>query len=322
MKKIAPVVLFCTIAACASLNLSSRPQAAVERLGIDSLSLRDITLAMDVGITNPYPIALKLQDVRLVFFVESHQMFRSDTKKGLRIKAVGKETTTFRINLKYADIMKIVQEYTQREYLNCVADITIVIPLPKLKGVIDDDLTFRYKKEIKIPAIKPSVRIANFKVHMPTRAQIEESLSRTAKRAADPNQVYGMFSDILSGKRPSGIIDPDDLDLKLKVDFDIELKNQTRARLGFSDVGYDFAVNGSPLLSGTTRDVSQGGSGTTISVSNTFSSRALGSSVLQAFRAKTGRYTLKGRTMVTLPASISQSPVTLNFDESGAFNLQ
>ncbi len=321
MKKIIPFFLICTVSACASLNLQLRPHAEVERLAIESLSLRDVTLRMDVGIANPYPIGLTLKDVKLLFLVEGQQMFRSDTKKGLKVSATAKETTSFRINLKYADIMKIVKDYTAKEYLDCVADITVVIPLPKLPGITNEDLSFRYTHAIKIPAIKPTVRISNFKVHMPSMDQINQALAK-AKKQADSGQVFAMFTDLLSGKRPGGIIGPDDLDLKLKVDFDIELKNQTRAKISFSDVAYDFSVNNSPLVTGTTGDVINDQAGTVIKVSNTFSSRAIGSSVLSAFRNKTGSFSLKGKASVSLPSSVSRDPLSLNFDETGTFNLQ
>jgi len=313
--------MFICISACASLDIPSRPQATVERFAIDSISLRDITFLVDIGIINPYPVGLKLDDVKLVFYVEGRQLFKSDTKKGLRIRASAKETTSFKVNLKYDDIMNVVQQYTEREYLNCQADITIVIPLPKLPGIMEKNLSFNYKKDIKIPAIKPTVKIANFKVHMPSMNEIEQALEKAKKDALDSKLVFNMFSDMLSGKNPSRIINPDDLDLKLKVDFDIELKNGTRAKLLFNEVAYDFSVNNSKLVVGNTDQIINNPSGTIIKVSNTFSTRALSSSIIDSFRKKHGNFTLKGQTSVTLPAVITSSPLKLTFDEAGAFNL-
>jgi hypothetical protein len=131
-----------------------------------------------------------------------------------------------------------------------------------------------------------------------------------------------MFSDLLSGKKASSIINPDDLDLKLRVEFDIELKNQTKSKLKFNDVGYSFNVNGSPLVAGTTDQIINNPDGTTIKVSNSFSTKALGSSILSAFKKKQGNYVLKGQSSISLPAEISAKPLDLKFDENGTFNLQ
>ena len=66
---------------------------------------------------------------------------------------------------------------------------------------------------------------------------------RKSKKNLNSKKVYGMFNDIISGKKPKKIVDPSKLDLKLGVDFDIVLKNNTRAKLSFKSLNYDFYVN-------------------------------------------------------------------------------
>ena len=131
-----------------------------------------------------------------------------------------------------------------------------------------------------------------------------------------------MFGAIIDGKNPAKVIDPADLDLKLKVNFDVVMKNKTKAALLFNDLKYDFKVNSSRLVEGTTKDIQNKQGEYTLSIGNEFSSKALGKAILKAFNDGKGDYSLTGYSMVKFPDKIKKTPLKLNFDEKGMLSIK
>ena len=131
-----------------------------------------------------------------------------------------------------------------------------------------------------------------------------------------------MFCAIIDGKNPVKQIDPSDLDLKLKVNFDIVMKNKTKSALTFQDLKYSFNVNSGKLIDGFTKDIQNKDGEYILGVNNEFSSKALGKAILKAFNDGKGEYALTGYSLVKFPDKIKKEPLKLNFNEKGAFNLK
>ncbi len=298
-----------------------KPTAEIVNFDIDSISLTDITLLFDVSINNPYPVKLKLSTVKATFFVENKQFFQTATDK-LKIKAKGKETTRLFVNIKYADMANIVKDYKNKDSLECVIDIVIVLPLPEKFQKLAKDVTFKFKLKKDVPTIKPEINIANFNVIKPTKEEIEAAIKRSAQKNLNADSIKNMFGAIIDGKNPAKVIDPSDLDLKLKVNFDIVMKNKTRAALMFKDLNYNFNVNASKLVDGFTKDIQNKDGEYILGVNNEFSSKALGESILKAFKEGKGDYSLTGFSLVKFPDKIKKEPLKLNFNEKGVFNLK
>lgn len=298
-----------------------KPTATIVNFDIDSISLTDITFLFDVEIYNPYPVKLKLSTVSSTFFVENKQFFKTSTDK-LKIKAKGKETTRLLVNIKYADMANIVKDYANKDSLLCVIDMVIVLPLPQSVHSVAKDVTFKFQMKKDVPTIKPEVNVANFKVIKPTKKEIEAALKKAAKQNLNADKITDMFGAILDGKNPIKEIDPSSLDLKLKVNFDIVLKNKTKAALLFNDLNYNFTVNSSKLVDGITKDIQNKNGEYVLSISNAFSSKALAGTILKAFNDGKGNYALSGYSMVKFPDKIKKTPLKLNFNENGAFNLK
>jgi len=297
-----------------------KPTAEIVNFDIDSISFTDITLLFDVEIYNPYPVKLKLSRVESTFFVENKQFFKTSTNK-LKIKAKGKETTRLFINLKYADIIGIVKDYSNKDSLECVVDMVVVLPLPKTVRKAAENVTFKFNLKKTIPAIKPEINIANFTVKKPSTAEIEAALKK-ARKNLNADSVKNMFSSLIDGKSTNKIIDPSALDLKLKVNFDIIMKNKTKAALFFKDLKYDFKVNNSKLVEGLTKDIKNKTGEYILSINNEFSSKALGKSILKAFSDGKGDFALTGYSMVKFPDKIKKTPLKLNFNEKGVLAIK
>ncbi|MBN2402169.1 MAG: hypothetical protein JXN64_07195 [Spirochaetes bacterium] len=298
-----------------------RPSAEIAKFDISSISLSDITFLFDVAITNPYPVKLKLSTVKTVFFVENKQFFNAETNR-LKIKPKGTEITRIFVNVKYADMAGIVKDYKNKDSLDCLIDMVIVLPLPKSVQSLAEDVTFKFKLNKLVPTIKPEIHIANFNVIKPTKRDIETALKLSAKKNLNADSVKKMFEALIDGKDTAKIIDPSELDLKLKVNFDIIMKNKTKANLYFKDLNYNFNINTSKLVDGYTKNIQNKQGEYILRVNNDFSSKRLGKAILKAFRNGKGDYSLTGYSMVKLPDKIRKEALKLNFNEKGILNIK
>ena len=182
-------------------------------------------------------------------------------------------------------------------------------------------MSFDYRLTKRIPVIRPSIKITGFKVNLPSEKEIAQALKEAGEKAVSPSKIRGMFSDIISGKTPKKVISPDDLDLKLSVMFNIEMKNDTAAEFNFKSLNYNFDVNGTKLINGTTKEISRKAGVSVLTVRSEFSTLSMTKSVLSAFKKGKGSYRLKGESQVQFPASIKKEPLKLLFNESGDFSL-
>ena len=321
------LVLTLGVQQCASFDLSlfkKRPSAKLQDVDIKSISFQDITLVFDIAITNPYPLGIKINKVDMQFLVENRNFFKTATGQGLRLKARGTASTKLIVAFKYKDLERVVRYYRSRDYLQTDIKGNIVLDLPKV-GIPSFPKTWSipFKVGKKIPAIKPTIRIKNFKVKQPTKAEVAAALRKAKKKILNPANVAGMFGDLLRGKRNKAAqrLNPQDLDLKLKVSFDIELKNNTRASISFRKLNYTFFIQNQSIVTGNTSNIRKYGKTLILRVNNEFSSRALGKSVLQAFRSRKANFKLSGNTAIQLPASIKKGPLPLVINESGTFRF-
>jgi len=324
MKKIILFAAALALCACAGSNFVPKPTAEITRFDIDSLGLMDISFVFDVAISNPYVVGINLESVKTDFYVEEKLAFSTQSGGGLQIPSKNNATTSFIVTLKYADVIGIVSDYAKREYLSTHVKMEIAVPMPEIPG-LPPSLKFNYDMEKKIPTVKPRISVANFSVKMPTQTEITEAIKAAGKTVAQ-NVVSSALTSLLSGKAPAVPTAADvkltDLDLPLAVNFDIELANDTAARLDFTQLDYDFAVNGNPLVKGIADDITRKGNASVVSVASRFSTRNLTSGIMDAFQAGVGNFSLTGGTAIQFPEEIRKTPVPLKFTENGKFELR
>jgi|GEM_PF-254544 len=303
-----------------------KPAATLEKFDIKKISLRDITFTFDIGVSNPYPVAINLDGILLDFSVEKNRLFHTSTSKGFKVNARGKAVNSFDITLTYESIIKLIRDYNSHDYLDCVIDITVIIPIPKTIQAIPESVKLAFKIDQKIPAIKPRISITKFAVTGPTAKDIEEAIKKSTRenvKKADPAKVKRMFDSLIGGKPvETPVVNIDDLDLKFKVTFDINLENQAKAPLKFNALQFDFLVNSDKLVNGNTNALTKNATTTVLQVVNEFSSKNLTKAVLNAFKNGRGTFTLKGNTALSLPPEILNHPLVLDFNEEGDFNLR
>lgn len=299
----------------------AKPTAEITRFQIQAISLRDVTFQFELTVSNPYPLGLSFSGLTLDFSVEGSKVFSAANQGGFSVPAKGKKSSTFNVKLAYADIYKLVQNYATKEWLNTVINGTLAIPLPKIPG-LPSSVSFNYKLEKKIPAIKPTVAITGFSVTPPSAAEVSAALLKAGKKA-DPEKARGAIADILAGHKPKApVIDPTELDLPLKITFTIRIRNDARGPLSFGALGYELFINNESLVVGNSSSIKQDGQQVLVTVANTFSTKRLTSGVKALFSEGTGSFRVTGSASIKLPAEVSASAIPLGFDEAGTFSIK
>lgn len=316
------------MASCATANVKrtltdaglKMPSVKLKDFDIKGISLRDIDLVFNIEIANPYPIELKLENVTFKVDVEKKQVFTVTTPSGFTVKAKETAVTPLVLNLEYAKIIAIIDDFRTKDVLVCDISGELSIPLPKMPGL---PATYKvpFKVTQKIPAIMPSITVENVKFKAPSQKEIAEMLKKSVQKNLSPKKIFGAIGGLLSGKT----IDPkalalEDLDLPLQVDFDIKLKNNAKAKLVFDKLEYDFTMNGEAVFGGNSGKTRTEGDTLIVSVQNILSSKKLGASLLKLFKERKGTFKVHGGSSLNLPL-IRATPIELKFEEAGNFGL-
>ena len=298
-----------------------KPTAEIKSFQVQAISLRDVTFLFDLAVKNPYPVPLSFSGMTLAFTVEGAKVFTASSQGGFTVPVNGEKSNQFTVTLAYESIMKLISDYTSRDWLTTVIDGTLAIPLPKFPG-LPGSITFTYSLTTKIPAIKPQVALLDFSVQPPSRRQIMEAITRSG-RATDPDRAFDVYKDMLEGRESSAsVIDPIDMDVPLTVSFTIEIRNEAKGPLSFDKLGYELAVNGESLLVGESAEIVKEPGRNLVTIHNVFSSAKLSRNVRSLFVKREGSFGLKGSALVKLPDEIRKEPIPLNFSEAGVFSLK
>ncbi len=325
MGYIALIILALPLSSCALLQRSAliRPEVKIERFDIEAISLRDIRLGIDLGVTNPYPIDVRFERISAKLLIEKNQFFNTNTRRGLKIAPGKKERVSFIVNLKFADIWKIVHQYSEKDYLESEISGDVVLGLLKtgVQGAkFLDSLSIPFQWRVKIPAMKPEIRIVNFAVEMPARGQVVDAI-RKGEGVHSVDAVMSSLSDVLAGKKSTGRNASARLEIELPVILDIELKNNAKTRILVQDMHYDFFVNGESLIRGETGEIVTNGNTFMVKIRNTIRLRSLSESLIKALKQGKGNYALKGYSHIRFPEAIKKDPLRLALDEKGGFSF-
>jgi LEA14-like dessication related protein len=321
MKRAAITTLLVAITAALWAFDIPKPTAEITRFQVEAISLRDVTFLFDLTVKNPYPIKIAFDGVTLVFTVEGAKVFTAASKGGFSVGAKSRKTNTFTVTLAYDAIISLVKDYISKEWLDTVINGTLVIPLPRMPG-LPKNVTFKYKLEKKIPAIKPKVDVLNFAVMPPTADQVRAAIVRSGRKT-DPRKALGVFKDVLAGRKPAEpVIDPAELDVPLTVKFTIAIRNEAKGPLAFNSLHYDLIVNEEHLVAGDATDIVRRTGEELVTVTNVFSSAKLSKNVKQLFSDRRGTFGIRGQASLKLPDEIRKEPIPLSFDESGSFSLR
>lgn len=154
------------LAGCSSLNkflknAFKKPQLTFKTARLSKASLADATVDLVYQLDNPNPLGLSLASVSYAFFVEGKQVVAGTPAKGLNIAANGKSELVFPANVKFADIVPVVQTFLNKDSAQYKAQGSVGFNTPI--GVISFPLEHEGTFEVpKIPQVQfDSPRISN-----------------------------------------------------------------------------------------------------------------------------------------------------------------
>ena len=170
MKK-RPLLLLATfglvlLAGCASLqrlakNAFQQPRLTFKTARLSHASLADATVDLVYQLDNPNPLGLNLASVDYAFFVEDKQVVAGAPPKGLALPARGKAELVFPANVKFADIVPVVQTFLTKDSARYKAQgsVGIQTPLGVLRFPLEHEGTFEIPKIPQVQFEPP--RISN-----------------------------------------------------------------------------------------------------------------------------------------------------------------
>ena len=151
------VLSLTTLSGCAALqNLLKgafkKPTVTFKTARLADASLSDATVNLVYEVSNPNGFGLDLASVDYAFFVEGKQVVAGKPKKGLNLKANGKSELVFPANVRFADIVPVVETFLNKDRAAFKAQGTVGIKTPI--GVIDFPLSKEGTFEVpKIPQV-------------------------------------------------------------------------------------------------------------------------------------------------------------------------
>jgi LEA14-like dessication related protein len=197
-----------TLTGCATLKkLFKKPRVTFKTARLSSASLSDATVDVVYQVDNPNAFGLSLAKVDYAFFVEGKQVVAGAPRKGLQLKARDSSELVFPANVRFADIVPVVETFLTRDVANFKVQGSIGIDTPI--GVIPFSLEREGTFEIpKIPNVQfESPRITNISL---SGATVEFPLNIT-NRNSFPLPIAGIAGDLKVAGANVGTLSTGDL---------------------------------------------------------------------------------------------------------------
>lgn len=124
-----------TLSGCAFLSqlfggVFQKPRLSFKNASLASASLSDATVNLTWTLSNPNPIGLEIASIDYAFFVEGKQVVAGKPPRGLDIGAEKRTELVFPANVKFADIVPVVQTFLEKDTAKFKASGTIGFQTP------------------------------------------------------------------------------------------------------------------------------------------------------------------------------------------------
>jgi LEA14-like dessication related protein len=155
-------------------------------------TLGSATVNLVFELENPNPLGLSVAQVGYAFFVEGKQVVAGSPQRGLKIPAGGRTDLVFPANIKFADIVPVIQTFLDKDTAAYRAEGFIGVETPI--GIIKLPVAYQGTFEVpKIPTIRftePRLRQLSF-----TGATIDIPLTVTSRNSY-PLPIAGLTGGI------------------------------------------------------------------------------------------------------------------------------
>ncbi|MBN1210393.1 MAG: LEA type 2 family protein [Myxococcaceae bacterium] len=199
---------FVTLSGCATLKqLFKKPRVTFKTARLSHASLSDATVDIIYTVDNPNQFGLALAKVDYAFFVEGKQVVAGAPRKGLKLKAHDSSELVFPANIRFADIVPVVETFLTKDTATykVQGSISIDTPLGVLPFPLEHEGTFEIPKMPDVQFQAP--RITNINL---SGATVEFPLSIT-NRNSFPLPIAGIAGDLKVAGAAVGTLSTGDL---------------------------------------------------------------------------------------------------------------
>ncbi|TGL10575.1 LEA type 2 family protein [Leptospira meyeri] len=321
MKLVIPILFSFFTLQCSVLGVIQDkiplPEFEFDSLSIKNITLTDITLSVVTSVKNPYPVSLPSSLLDMDIKIEGLKLSQIKTDLGA-IEGKKTKQLPLEVKLKYTDLLNLYKKFPNKPMLEVSAEGNMKVPIPKQWQLLGkDSLSFPFVKKREIPAILPNVDIKNFKILMPTEAEIL-SASNTDTLA---DTATGFLKGLLGGsKQPAtsaakaGL---SNLKLDLNTEFDFIFSNEAASNLNLTGLNYDLNLAGENFLNGTPKEIINSGKTSTVKIATKFPITSISSSLYKTIQSRSAQYDLKGDSGLKVP-SVSE-PIPFQYEKQGNF---
>lgn len=142
-------------------DISFKPKISIDSVKLKSITLDSITLESQVQIDNFLPISVSMKDAMINIYYEdkiiNSYKINDESTLNARSKSRINLDSTIRIN----DLVKLVKDYTKRDYLPFKVEVatTILLPNAKLGDTQLLEYNLREKFDLEIPTLNPKISL-------------------------------------------------------------------------------------------------------------------------------------------------------------------
>ena len=298
-------------ASCTTLSdmATKRPTAEVKSVKIDSVSLDDITLKLEIAIMNPYSLSVDVDKAVVEAFVEDTRLMYTASNSAMNIKGNETMLTSFKVKLRWNELSRATRNYEEKEELTVKMVSLFNIKLPDIPG-LPESVMLTFATEKIVPALKPEFHVEGLRFSFPSRENIGRALVKAKKSPVALVRILGLFAGDASEEAAAAL---SDMDLLIGCEYDLVVENRTRGRLQIQRIDYRVDMSNVPFMMGSTVNVENAGSRSRARLANQLNTRSLHRALGKVFNEKTRSMTVKGEAVVKFPDEISVEPVTFYF---------
>ncbi|XDD44883.1 LEA type 2 family protein [Leptospira sp. WS39.C2] len=294
------------------------PEFSFESINIKQITFTDITLGVETSVTNPYPVSLPSSLLDMDIKIEGLKLSQVKTDLGV-IEAKKTKSLPLEVKLKYTDLLQLYKKFPTKPMLEVSAEGNMKVSIPKQWQLLGkDSVSFPFVQKREIPAVLPDVEIRNFKILMPSEAEILSASNTDAMIGTTTNFLKGLLGGSKTPATSAAKAGLSGLNLNLKTEFDFVFSNQAASNLNLSDLKYNLQLAGENFLSGSPKEILNSGKESTVKVESLFPITSIGTSLYKTIQSKEALYQLKGDSALNVPNIRENIP--FSYEKKGKFH--
>lgn len=301
----------------------AKPDFSCDSVVIKSIGFDSMTLEVRASINNHYPVKIKLQKINFQLTTDEGQIFSAAIDQPLDISKEGSQDTSFDITLKYADIIKVVREYTQQSEIESHFKGSVTLLLPQVPEVptLPQTMTVSFDDPHPIPTILPVLTIKKFSISKLSKSDIENAIKQSGK-SLDILTMARVVEALIAGNYDEAFqqIAPEDLKLNFNTVLTLEIKNKTKTQVNFNNINYQLALNDVQIIDGTTTDNKTIDNTSLLTITSQINSSDFTDALIKAIMAKTANYHLTGEADIYFVDD--DDTLQLTIDQAGSTKIE